>query len=206
MSRQPILSRVLSLILILLTAVGLCACGKEPARDPYDYEETAERFIEAYYLRDYATRFSLTFYDARRQWEDNAIKDTGSEEAFFATVQQQADEKGIDVTVDSFDSYYAAYHQFVLQDCQKMYGNYTVTTRATDSKKLEGETLDEFRRAQLGAIDANYVDADAFNAVTEAYTVTVNIRIDGDKNTYDENYLVHLVQHDGRWLVVSHSI
>jgi len=206
MSQRHLLLRLFSLMLALLTAVGLCACGEQPVTDPYGYEGVAERFIEAYYMRDYATRFSLTFYNARGQWEDNAVANTGSEEEFFATAQQQAEDKGIDVTIDSFDSYYAAYYRFILQDCQELYGDYTVTTTATASEKLEGEALDEYREAQLGAIDANYIDADAFYAVTEAYTVTVNIHVDGEKKDYNENYLVNVVLHDGHWLVVSHSI
>ena len=32
------------------------------------------------------------------------------------------------------------------------------------------------------------------------------LHIDGEKKDYNENYLVNVVLHDGRWLVVSHSI
>ena len=71
---------------------------------------------------------------------------------------------------------------------------------------IQGEALDTYREQQLSHIDAKYIDADAFNAVTEAYQVTVNIHIDGDKKDYNENYLVNLVLHEGAWLVVSHSI
>lgn len=199
-------------LLALLTAVGmllsLCACSKKAedhTPDPTEATKLAETFIKAYYLRDYATRFSLCFYDARGQWEDAAIQDAGSAEAFFALAQKQADEKGIDATVDSFDSYYAAYHRFILEDVRETYGEYTVTTTATDSVKMTEERLSQFRNNLLSGAAKDYMDADALNAVTEAYTVTVHITIDGEKKDYDENYLVHLVRHNGQWLVADHS-
>lgn len=206
MSKRHFFLRLLSLMLVMLLVGGLCACGEEPDSAPLDHEATAERFIEAYYLRDMATRFSLTFYNARQKWEDETIAYQGSAEAFFAEAQKQANDRGIDATVDSFDSYFAAFHQFSLEDCKRQYGEYTVATEAIASAKLEGAALDSYRQQQLGAIDAKYIDADAFNAVTEAYQVTVHIRIDGEKKDYDETYLVNVVLHDSTWLVVSHSI
>lgn len=169
------------------------------------YEEVAERFLEAYYLRDRDTQFSMTFYNARQKWIDQVVADNGSEEAFFAEAQKQADERGIEANVTSFDSYFDAYHRFYLADAKNIYGEYSVTVKATDSKKLDAETLNEYRDRQLSAIDAKYIDADAFNAVTEAYLVTVNIQIHGEKKDYSENYLVYLVWHNQQWLVVSHS-
>lgn len=204
MSKRHFSLRLICLVLAMLSVVGLCACGDSAPTT--DYEATAERFIEAYYLRDYATRFSMMFFDARQQWVDQTIAYQGSEEEFFAEAQRQADERGIEANVDSFESYFAAFHRFSLEDCKNVYGEYTVTTTATESLKLEGEQLDKYRKDQLAAIDAKYIDADAFNAVTEAYQVTVNIHIDGDKKDYNENYLVNVVWHDGAWLVVSHSI
>ena len=196
------------LILAAVLACSLCACGDNPptAYDPTDHKQVAEKFLEAYYFGDRLTTYPMYFYDRQQLKKDELIKTHGSAEKFFALVQQQAEAQGIDVTINSFDDFYAAFYKVSLEEFQATYGDYTVTTTATVTKKLEGEALDNFRTGQLGAIDAKYIDADAFNAVTEAYTVTVNIRIDGEKKDYNENYLVHLVRHDGRWLVVSHSI
>lgn len=195
------------LILALAMVCGLCACGEEdtPVTPSTNYEQVAERFIEAYYLRDYATRFSLTFYEARRHWEDGAIADNGSAEAFFAEAQKQAQEKGVEVTVDSFDSYYTAYHQFILQDCQDIYGDHTVTVKATESKKLESDLLAELVNTQLEAIDADYIDEDALRAVTDAYMVSVTLTIDGEKKEHTADYSVYVVWHNNNWWVLTHS-
>ena len=219
------MKRLLAVCVIAVTLLSLCACGKgkddgkgtttttittttqsRPMEAPTNVEEVATTFVRAYYLRDYATRFSMMFYDARKQWEDNAIKQEGSEEAFCATVQQQANDKGIDVDIHSFDDYYAHYHQFILNDISNMYGEYQVVTTVSESKRMAGDELNQFRDKQLGALDPKYVDAEAFHAVTEAYTVTVNIVIDGTKKDYNEFYNVYLVLHNGQWLVVEHTI
>lgn len=200
------------LILAAVLACSLCACSNskddnpQMSHTPSDYETVAETFLEAYYTRDRATYYSLMFFDARRQWEDSVIASNGSAEAFFAEAQKQADDKGIAASVDSFDSYYAAYHQFIKTDLLNIYGTYTLTTTATDSKKLEGDILNEYRDKQLNAIDNDYIDADALLAVTDAYLVTVQLHIDGEKKTLNENYLVYLLYHDGAWRVLSHSI
>lgn len=213
------MKRLLAVCVIAVMLLSLCACGKDGGEDttttttpsrpleaPANVEEVATTFIRAYYLRDYATRFSMMFYDARQQWEDNAIKQEGSEEAFLAIVQQQAESKGIDVDIQSFDDYYAHYHQFSLDDTYNMYGEYEVITTVTESTRMDGEELNQFRDKQLSAIDPKYIDADAFHAVTEAYTVTVHIVINGSKKNYSESYNVYLVLHDGQWLVVAHTI
>lgn len=199
------------LLAILITAVLLLtlgACDKKeeaPTLDPSTVTEVAETFWEAYYLRDYATRFSLYCYDARGQWEAQAIEDNGSAEGFFAQAQKQADEKGIDVTVDSFDSYYAAYHQFFLDDVREQYGENTVTVTATDSVKMSEDLLPEFCANIINAVDEQFVDVEAVNAISEAYTVTVHIVIDGEIKDYSEHFLVQVVNYNGQWLVGSHS-
>ncbi len=213
------MKRLFTVLLAAIMLLSLCACKKPadnspdttptttgPMEAPASASDVATTFIRAYYLRDYATRFSLTFYDSRQQWEDNAIKAEGSAENFFDKVQQQADDKGIEATIDSFDSYYYYYHKFILTDVLDMYGKYTLTIQAIESKRMDDEELNTFRDKLLDAIDAKYIDAEAFHAVTEAYELKVNIRIDGEKQTYNENYLVQVVNHNGEWQVASHSI
>ena len=198
------------IIAVSVVAVAAIAVGAifllQPADKPKtSYQEVAETFVEAYYLRDRNTQFSLTFYNARQQWIDTAIADNGSEEAFFAEAQKQADDRGIDAKVTGFDSYFDAYHQFYLTDAKNVYGEYTVTVQMTDSKKLDDALLNDYREKQLDAIDPKYIDADAFNAVTEAYLLTVNLHVAGEKKDLNENYLVYVVYHNDQWLVVSHS-
>lgn len=200
------LSIILAAVVVAAVVVGVLYFAPKKQAPATDYEQVAEQFIKAYYTRDRLTSFPLYFYNARRQWEDGVIKDNGSAEAFFAEAQKQADAKGIEASVTSFDSYYAAYYRFILTDLQDMYGNHTITAKATQTHKLEGDELTQYRDRQLGAINADYIDADALHAVTEAYQITVNLSIDGEKQDFSENFLVNLVLHDGQWLVVSHSM
>ena len=204
------MKKLLALLTAILLLMTLCSCGEkekqeDAAIDPTDVTRLAETFIEAYYLRDYATQFSLCLYDARGQWESKVIQENGSAEAFFATAQKQAEEKGIDAHVDSFDSYYAAYHQFILDDCRNLYGEYTLTTTAIDNVKMEADLLPQFRNNLLVGPSKEYMDEDVLNAITEVYTVTVNIVIDGEKKDYNEKYLVYVVNYQNQWLVADYA-
>ena len=49
------------------------------------------------------------------------------------------------------------------------------------------------------------MNTNALKAITEAYTVAVNIAIDGEKKDYNETYFVYMVNHKGKWLVADHS-
>ena len=194
------------LLLALAMVCGLCACG-EGDTPSTNYEQAAEEYIEAYFLRDSAKRFSMFFYDARRQWEDKMVADNGSAAAFFAEAQKQANAKGVDVTIDSFDNYYAAYHQFILKDCETIFGKgYKVTVKTTESTKLEGEQLTLFIDRQLGSLNDKYVDVDAYRALTDIYTVVVHLHVEGSLKTHDETYQVQVGYHDGKWKVLSHTL
>lgn len=197
---------LLCVVLVAAVAVGVLYFAPKDKAPATDSEKTAEQFIKAYYTRDRLTMYPMYFYNARQQWEDGVIKDNGSAEAFFAEAQKQADAKGIEANVTDFDSYYAAYYRFIQNDFQNIYGAHTITSEATQVHKLEGDEWTQYRDRQLGAINADYIDADALGAVTEAYRITVNLRIDGEKQDFNENYLVYVVLHEGQWLVVSHSM
>ena len=196
--------------LLAMTAVllcGLCACGGDSDDDSAAAapEEVAEEFIEAYWLRDYLTQFEMLSYDGRAQWEAEVIEDLGSKEAFFTVAQQQADEKGIEVTVDSFDAYFAAYRQYILESSYELYGDYTLTTTATQTVKMTEDLLPQFRENLLSGPSADYMDAEMLVADTEVYTISVNIIIDGTKQDYNEVYLVYVIRHAGQWLVADYS-
>ena len=198
--------RLLALLMALAMLLTLGGCDKPTEENaPEQVTQTAEAFIKAYYLRDYVTQFSLCFHDARKQWEDKAINDLGSAQNFFALAQKQADEKGIKVTVDSFDTYYAAYHQFLLADVETTYGEHTLTVTATGCTKMEADQLAQFRNELLAGPAKEYMSTNALKAITEAYTVAVNIAIDGEKKDYNETYFVYMVNHKGKWLVADHS-
>ena len=208
MKQTTMICRALAALLVLAMVCGLCACGSDdaPVTPSGDYEQVAEEFLEAYYLRDYVKQYSLMFFNARQQREDNLIKQEGSAEAFFAFAQKQAkDEHDLDVNIQSFDDYFNAYHQFYLASAKDVYGTYTMEVKTTAAKKLEGSILTEFINKQLGAIDEKYVDEAAYRAITDAYLLTVNITIDGEKKDYNENYLVYMVYHNNQWWVAEHS-
>lgn len=204
------MKRITALLLAVAMLLTLGACGKKdeekPAANPTEVSTLAENFIKAYYLRDYVTQFSMYLYDARKQWEDKAIEDVGSAKKFFELAQKQADDKGIDVTVTSFDSYYEAYRQFILEDCRNLYGEYKLTTTATGVTKLTEEELPHFRNELLIGPSKEYMDEKTLNAIDEVYIVIVNISVDGEKRDYNENYRVYVVNHNGKWLVADHSM
>ena len=204
------MKKVLALLLAVGMLLTLCSCGKEANTNtssivPDDVAQTAEAFIKAYYMRDYLTQFSLCFHDARRQWEDKAITDLGSEQNFLALAQKQANEKGIDVRVDSFETYYTSYREFMIADVAETYGEYTLTVTCSGGTKMDDAQLTQFCDGLLSGAAKDYVNAGDLKAVTDAYTVSVNIVIDGEKRDYNETYFVYLVNHQGNWLVADHT-
>lgn len=205
------MKRVLALLLAAVMLLALPACGKkEDTPDskpvPGDAATVAEQFMAAYFQRDLATQLSLYCYDARAAWEADAIKDNGSAEAFFTTAQKQAEAKGLDVHVDSFDSYFAAYHEVDKQYKREAYGEYTLTTKAISDEVMTQDRLPEFLGNVIGAVDAAYIDTDAVNAITEVHIITVNIVITGEKKELNEKYLVYVALCDGKWQVANHSV
>lgn len=214
------MKRLLALLWAVLLLCALCACGKDAndanatttttaLRTPpaEDIGVVAETFLTAYMMRNYAVRYDMYCYDARAQWEDSVKEENGgSADAFFAEAQKQAEAKGLDYTVDSFDSYLSAYHQFILADYTNTYGTFTVSVEAVDSVKQDAETMAKTIDGLLSAVNEKYLDMDKINAITEAYTIEVEFRVDGDKKDYFERKLVQIVNYDGEWKVISHSI
>lgn len=213
------MKKLLALAMAAVMLLTLCACGDDAKNDdkgnkttaptgtppPEDIGRVAETFLKAYLTRNFAVRFDMYCYDARQRWEDTLIGQNGSAEAFFAEAQKQADEKGLDVTVDSFDSYLAAYHRFILADYQDMYGEHTITVKAVNHEKKDEAALKKTIDGVFGAVDEKYLDADALRAVTEGYTVKVEWTVDGEKQDLHEFYLVHIVSYKGKWCIADHS-
>ena len=211
------MKKLLAVLIAAVLLLTLGACGKADNKDttpteeervleaPGSADEFAHTFVRAYYTRDYATRFAMTFYNSRQQWEDDAIKGHGSAEEFFTYAQSQADERGIEADVDSFDSYYHFYHKFYLNEILNNFGPYTMSFETTESVRMSEEELNTFRDKILGAINEKYIDAEAFHTVTEAYVVTVTIHVDGEKKDYTEKYIVDVINYNGQWMVASHT-
>lgn len=204
------LSALLMAVMLLIT---LCACGQqaEPANDsikdpvPEDAGKLAETFITAYYLRDYATQFSLCLYDARGQWEAAAIKDAGSEKDFFKLVVEQAAAKGEEVVVDSFDSYYAAYHRFYVNNVKENFGEYTLNTEITQSVKMTEDLLPQFRENLLVGPSKEYMDEAVLNAIDTVYTISVHLTVEGELKDFSETYLVYAVFYNNQWFVADYA-
>lgn len=168
-------------------------------------EQLAEDFVKAYCLKDMPTQFSLSLQDERRQWEDGVLADHKTEEAFCEVVQKQADEKGLDVTIRSFDDYLAAYHQRMLSQMEEFYGPFTVDAKVIEKAKMTDEELDAYRDKLLGGFNGDYYDEQQLDAVTEAYSIRVGYTVDGEKEDFYEEYIVSVVKLNDRWLIGDHS-
>lgn len=177
----------------------------EPAAEPADCEQTAQRFIEAYLTQDRLSQFDLFFYDARAQWEDNILKDHKTEEAFCDVVQQQADEQGIRVTINSFDDYLREFHQQWKVDAQEVYGDYTVTATATNVESYSEEKSTQYVASAVGAQGEEYFADVSPDTVKQIYAVKVNGVIEGPLKTHNENYTVFLIDYEGQWRVIGHT-
>ncbi len=212
------MKRLLAVCVIAVMLLSLCACGKDGGEDttttttttiprPIGEKETyAETFITAYMMRDLATRLPMYCYDARAKWEGERIAENGDIETFLSVVQQGADEKGLGFTVDSVDDYFADYYQFTLTEYQRNYGTYTVSATAVKTEKQDAETVAKTIAGVLQAVDEKYLDIEAIEAITEAYTITVEWKVDGDLKDLTESMLVQVVLYNGEWRIASHSI
>lgn len=200
---------VVAAVAVTAIVLGVLFFGNNASKGgfaPNTPEGVSEQFIEAYYTRNYAVWFSMTYHNSRQHWEDQAIKQEGSADKFFAKAQEQADNRGIEASIHSFDDYYACYYRFCQSDIQAKYGDYTITTSAIESQKMEPDVLAKRKADAINAYDAKYINAEGLDTVTEGYTITVNIKIEGTIKTYNENYLVHVIYYDGHWVVIDHSI
>ena len=177
----------------------------EPAAEPSDCEQTAQRFIEAYLTKDRLTQFDLFFYDARTQWEDNILKDHKTEEAFCDVVQQQADEQGIQVTINNFGDYLQEFHRQWKVDAQEVYGDYTVKVTATAVEAYSEEKSTQYVASAVGAQGSEYFADVSPDTVKQIYAVKVNGVIEGSLKTHNENYTVFLINYEGQWRVIGHT-
>lgn len=196
---------VIAVVAVAAAVVGALYFFNQEPEETVGCEDTAEQFIKAYVTADSITRFDLTFYDARTKWETNVLEEYETEEAFCAEVQQQADEKGIDVDINSFDDYLNSYHQQDLINKEEAYGEYTLTVQATATEKMAADETPGYLGTVMGTVGDTYFEEGSVNTIEEVYTVTVNVSIDGTIKDLNEHYLVYLVQYKGEWLVLSHS-
>lgn len=198
---------------VLLLALGACGRQKKDpdtagtVASPGDANTVAETFVRALRTRDNLTCYSLLLYDARSAWEESAVKNHGSEQAFFDEVKRQAEEKGIELTsdIDSFESYYAAYHQFILEDYRQIYGEHTFSTKVVESVKLTEDEVATFRENLLNSLSKSLFDEEVLAQITEVYTVTVNFSVDGELKDFSEDYPTSVVYYNGQWLIASYS-
>lgn len=207
--------KTLALLTAAVLLLALCACGQQTNNPdtsgavvpPADANTVAETFVRALRTRDNLTCYSLLLYDARGAWEADAINAHGSEQAFFDEVKRQAKEKGIKLTsdIDSFESYYAAYHQFILEDYRQAYGEHTFSTKVVESVKMTEDEVAKFRENLLNSLNKDRFDEDVLAAITEVYTVTVNFSVDGEIKDFSENYPTSVVYYNDQWLIASYS-
>lgn len=204
------MKKCLAALLAAVLLLTLTACGKKeetPAMDPTPEaaQELALTFIRAYGLRDMLTYMPCYLYDARQRWEDQELEGHGTEEAFCAVVQQQADEKGLSVEINSFEDYLRERYNNNLVNMQEKYGDYTVSVEATASTAMNEETLTTLCANLQGGIYSDYIAEGLVDKITSGYTLEVTFRVDGTKTSLNESYNVSVVYCDGQWKVASHS-
>lgn len=212
------MKRFLAVLLTVTFLMTLCAC-KNKDKDatsnttttarfeaPGNVEDLAIQFIRAYHLNDLTTQHNLLLHDARREWEERQLKDHKTEEAFCTVVQQQADERGLDVTIRSFDDYLRESHNhFLKQEMPQAYGAYTVSATISSSVKMnEKELADCINRLSSGFF-APYIEESQFEKITEGYTVVVDFRIDGELKDYHQPHTIKAVKCDGQWRVGTYT-
>lgn len=214
MEKQQKKSRVWLIILIVAAVIVVTVAGvligklffpHKPTAEPSGCEKTAQQFIEAYLTKDKLTQFDLFLYDARAQWEEQILKDHETEEAFCEVVQQQADEKGIEVTVTCFDDYLQKFHEQWEVDAKEVYGDYTVTVTATSVEAYSEEKSIDYVSKAIGAQGEEYFGGKSTDTIKQVYAVTVNGVIEGPLKTHNEYYTVFLVEYDNQWRVVGHT-
>lgn len=212
------MKRFFTLLLAAVMLWGLCACGDDakdgastastaPSRfeSPGSAEDYAAAFIRAYHLQDRATEYAMMFHDARQEWVDIQLKSHETEEAFCAVVQQQADEQGLDVDIQSFDDYLREYYNLRMSEMEDTYGTHTVTSTVTQSLAMSAERLAEFKGQLSTGFFSDYIDDAEIEKITEGHTISVDFRIDGDKKDYHATHTVYVVLYDGQWRVGSYT-
>ena len=213
------MKRFLTILLAATLLLTLCACkNKDKEKDaannttttarfeaPDNVEDLATQFIRAYYLKDLTTQHNLLLHDARREWEERQLKDHQTEEAFCAVVQQQADEQGLDVNIQSFDDYLREFHKRCLDQMPVEYGEYTLSITVTSSVKLNSEELTDLVGDLSGGFFSPYIEDEQLEKITEGYIVTVDYRVDGELKDFYQPHTIKAVKCDGQWRVGTYT-
>lgn len=205
------IKRLVALVLATTILLTLGACKKKQPDaisipvEPGTAEEAAVNFVKAFYAKDYLTLFSLYIHDERQQWIDTRLKGQ-TEEEFLAEAQRQADEKGMDVTIQTLDDYFTEFHKRFDVEAKEQYGAYTITADVTATTKLDEAALSKLIGEVNGGFSGTYVNEELLGKITEGHHVTVDYRITGEKKEYHQPYEVYVVLCDGKWLVANHTI
>ena len=211
------MKRFLAILLAATLLLTLCACQKDEDGDgnqttttarfdaPQKAEDLAVQFVLAYNLKNLLTQHDLLLHDARQEWEERQLKDHQTEEAFCAVVQQQADEKGLDVDIQSFDDYLREFHNLYLKELPTVYGEYTLSATVSGSTKMSKEELDAFIDDLSGGFYSDYIDDAQLKKITAGYTVVVDYSVNGELKDYHLAHTIKVVKCDGKWKVGSYT-
>lgn len=211
------MKRFLAILLAATLLLTLCACKSKDkdagnttttarSEAPDNVEDLAIQFIRAYQLNDLLTQHSLLLHDARQEWEERQLKDHQTEEAFCTVVQQQADAKGLDVNIQSFDDYLRESHNhFLKQEMPQAYGDHTVSVTIISSVKMNDKELADCINRLSSGFFSPYIEESLLGKITEGYTVAVDYRVDGELKDYHQTHTVYAVKCDGTWKVGSYT-
>ena len=199
-SKRPWVLMVLCMIVATAISVGVLAITAEQSGPTATPESVAQSYVEAELTGDAETLIAVSAGDVRGASE---YMMAGYEDDLFEEIVLAAEDVGLDVTVDDWDSYYDAVKEITAVVLADTYGeDYAISTEITSAEDMDEETLEAARTIVTDNACIDYIDPDL---ITEGKFMVVELYVEGSEDYDYFDYVVPVVKYDGAWTVLDYS-
>ena len=194
-SKRPWVLMVLCMIVATVISVGVLAITSEQ-NEPIvaTPESAAQEYVKAGITGDMEALFAVSAGDVQGSFESMMAD---YEDEYFESLVSSAEDRGLDVTVDSWDSYYSAMKEISNVALADTYGeDYASSTEITYIEDMDEEMLEACRTMVTDDACIDYIDPEL---ITEGKFMVVELYVEGSEDYDYFDHVVPVVKYDGAW-------